>query len=113
MLAAITDQINNLKYLPTQKNSPNTLDPTNVLKTSKRAPPLGGGQSTKVGGMWNLKHDISSPKFYELLIKTEIKGDTDIDLNNVYNHIKMCLNEFTRIREDLLPGCQSINIHNS
>ena len=47
--------------------------------------------------MWNLKHDIKSPKFYELIIKEELKGDTALDLKNFYNHIQMCLNEVTRL----------------
>ena len=50
--------------------------------------------------MWNLKHDISSQKFHELLNKTELKGDTDLDLKNFFNYIKMCLNELTRLIED-------------
>ena len=40
----------------------------------------------------DLKYEIRSTKFYELLIKIEIKGDTDIDLNKLYNHIMMFLN---------------------
>ena len=61
--------------------------------------------------MWTLKHEISSPKLYELLIKTELKGDTAMDLNNFFNHINMCLNAVTRLREDLLPDYQSIKTH--
>ena len=59
----------------------------------------------------NLKHDISSPKFYELLIKIEIKGDTTLDLKKFYDHINMCINVVTRIKEDLLPAYRSIKIH--
>ena len=59
---------------------------------------MGGVQTTKIGGMWNLKHEISSPKFYELIIKTGLKGDTDLDIKNFYNHINMCLNAVTRIQ---------------
>ena len=58
--------------------------------------------------MWTLKHDISSRKFYELLINTELKGDTVLDIKNLFNHIKMSLNVVTRLREDLLPDYQSI-----
>ena len=57
-------------------------DPTTVFRANKKAPPLEGGNSTKIGGMSTLKHEISSPKFYELLIKTEIKGNTALNLNN-------------------------------
>ena len=56
--------------------------------------------------MWTLKNEISSPKFYELLIKTELKGDTDMYLKNFYNQIKMYLNEKTRLQEDLIPSYQ-------
>ena len=45
-----------------------------------------------------LKHEISSPKSYELLIKTELKGDTALELNNFYKHIRMCLNAITRLQ---------------
>ena len=61
--------------------------------------------------MWTLKYEISSRRFYELLIKTELKGDTALDLNNFYNPIDMCLNEVTRLREDLLHIYHSINRH--
>ena len=40
------------------------------VTADRRAPLLEGGHSTKIGSMWTLKHEISSPKFYELLIKT-------------------------------------------
>ena len=52
----------------------------------------------KMGDMWNLKHDISSPKLYELLIKIEIRGDTALELNKLCNYINMCLNELNIIR---------------
>ena len=61
--------------------------------------------------MWNIKHEISSPKLYELLIKTELKGDTPLDPKNFYNCIKMCLNAVTRIQEYLLHPYQSIKRH--
>ena len=61
--------------------------------------------------MWNLKHDTSSPKFYELLINTKLKVNTDLELKDFYNHIKMCLNAVTRLWEDLLPAYHSIKRH--
>ena len=70
-------------------------------------PPLEGAHSIKSFGMWTLKHEIVSPKFYEILIKTELKGDTYLDLNKFYKHINMCLGAMTRLREDLLPSYQS------
>ena len=70
-------------------------DPNTVVPYNKKSPPLECGHSTKIGGMWTLKHDISLPKFYELLIKAELKGDTAMDLKNFYNHNKMCLHVVT------------------
>ena len=61
--------------------------------------------------MWTLKNEISSPKFYELLINTELKGYTVLDLKNFYNHINMFLNAVTILREGFLPGYQSIKRH--
>ena len=61
--------------------------------------------------MRTLKHYISSPKFHEILIKTELKGYTALDLKNCFNHIKTCLNAVNRLREDLLPDYQSIKRH--
>ena len=61
--------------------------------------------------MWNLKHEIISQKFYELLIKIELKEDTAMYLKKFYNHIKMCINAVTRIREDLLLAYHFIKIY--
>ena len=97
MLAAITYQNNTVKSSPTQKDSTKPPGTTTVVPSNRRAPPLKGGQSTKTGGMWTLKHDIGSPIFYELLIKIELKEDTALELKNVYNHTKMCLNAVTSI----------------
>ena len=44
--------------------------PTTVVRDNRRTPPLDGEQSTKIGGMWDLKYEIRSQIFYELLIKT-------------------------------------------
>ena len=41
-----------------------------IFPDNKEASPLEGVYSMKIGVTWTLKHDISSPKFYELLIKT-------------------------------------------
>ena len=76
MIAAIIYLISTSKYLPTKKNSPKPPHPTTVVPANRRAPPLDGGQSTKKCGMWTLKYEISSPIFYELFIKTELKGNT-------------------------------------
>ena len=73
MIAAIIDQINTLKSSPAQKYISKSPNPTTVVPNNRRSPPLDVGQSTQIGVMLNLKHEISSPKFYELLIKTELK----------------------------------------
>ena len=82
-----------------------------MVLANKRAPPLGGIYSTKIDGMWTLKHETSSPIFYELIIKTELKGYNVLYLKKFYNYINMFLNTVTRLREDLLTACQSIKIN--
>ena len=84
--------LQNKTCFPQKVDSPKAQDPDYMVATNNKAPPLEGGHSTIVGGMYNLKHDIRSPKFFELLIKTKLKGDTTLDLNNFYNHIEMSLN---------------------
>ena len=104
MLAEIMDLINIFKYYSTYKDSHTT-----VVPVKRRDPPLNGRQFTTIGGMWTLKHETSSPKFYEHLIKIELKVDTAMELKNFYNHINMCLNAVTGLLEDIIPGYQSIN----
>ena len=41
----------------------------------------------------------------------ETKGVTDMDFNNLYNHINMCLNAVTRPQLYLLTEYQSIKKH--
>ena len=91
-------QTNNSKFSPSQKDTSNPPEPTTVVPSTRRSPPLDEGHSTKIGGMWTLKHEINSQKFYELLIKTELKRYTALDLNNLYNHIKMYINVVTRLQ---------------
>ena len=75
------DQDNISKSSPSQRNTLTPPEPTTMVQTNRRDPPLEGGKSTNIGVMWTLKHEISSPKFYELLTKTYLKGDTALDLN--------------------------------
>ena len=102
------DKNNISKFSPAQKDTSTPPYPTTTVQSNRRDPPLEGGISKNIGGMWTLKHEIISPTFYEILIKTELKGDTDLDLNNLFNHIKISFDAVTRIREDLLPDYQSI-----
>ena len=97
MITSIIYQIKFSKSSPDKKDSPKAHDYTTMFPSNKKAPPLEGGHSTKIGGMWNFKHEISSTKLYELLIKKELKGSTDMDLKNFYNYVKTCLNAVTRL----------------
>ena len=67
---SMMDQTNILKASPSHKDKSTPLEPTTTVQTNRRAPPLEGGISENIGGMWTLKHEISSPRFYDLLIKT-------------------------------------------
>ena len=64
MIASIMDKIKISKSSPEKKDSPKSYDPTTVVPYNKKGPPLEGRHYTKIGGMWNLKHDIILPKFY-------------------------------------------------
>ena len=97
-ITSMIDQTKFFKFSPAQKDESNPQYPTTVVPDNTRDPPLDGGHSSKIGGMWNLKHDISPPKLYELIINTELKGDTDLYPKNFYNHINMCLNVVTRLQ---------------
>ena len=57
-ITSIIDQINTLKSSPTQKDSPEPPDPNTLVPDYRRSPPLYSGNSTKIGGVWTLKHDI-------------------------------------------------------
>ena len=98
MITPTMDQIKISKSSPDKKDSPKYQDTNNVVPYNKKYPPLEGGHSTKIGGIWNIKHEIRSPKFYEILIKTELKRDTDLELKNFYNYIKMFINAATIIQ---------------
>ena len=78
--------------------SPKSHNYTTVILANKKSQQLEGGHSTKIGGMCNIKHEIRSLKLYKFLIKIELKDDTALILNNLYNHIKLCINEVTRLQ---------------
>ena len=107
-IASMMDQIKISKSLTDKKDSPKDQYPTTVVLTNKRDPPLEGGHYTKIGSFWNFKHEIISPKFYENLINTVIKAETDLKLKKFYSHINMCLNASTRLQEALIPSYQYI-----
>ena len=68
-ITSIMDHINAFKSSQTHKDSPKPQYTTTVVPDNIRSPPLDGGKFTKIGGMWTMKHEIISTKFYELLIK--------------------------------------------
>ena len=70
MITSMMDQIKILKSSTYKKDSPKDQNTTTVVPANKKYPSLEGGHSTKIGGMWTLKHDIGSPNFYEILIYT-------------------------------------------
>ena len=69
LTAFMIDQNNIPKSSPTQKDTSNPPAPTTLVPIKRRDPSLEGGHYTKIGGMWTLKHEINSPKFYDILIK--------------------------------------------
>ena len=105
------DQNQNSNSLPDKIDKPKAQDPTIVVLNNKKATLLECRYCIKHCGMWTLKHEISSPKLYELLFKTEIEGETALDFKRFYNHMKMFLNLMTRIREELIPDYHSIKMH--
>ena len=105
------DQIKISKSSPENKASPKDQDNNTVVQANKKTTQLECGRYTKMCGMWTLKHEISSPEFYELLTKTELKGITALELNNFYNHINICLNVLNKLQEYIIPAYQSIKGH--
>ena len=51
--------------------------------------------------MLTLKYETTPPNFYKIILNTEIKVDTAIDLNRFYNHINVRLNAVIKLQEDL------------
>ena len=98
MIISVMDQNKISKSSLENKYSPKAQDNTTVVPAYKRAPTLDSEHYINIGGMWNIKHDIRLPKFYEILINTELKSDTALNFKNFYNHIKMCLNAVTRLQ---------------
>ena len=62
MVRTMINCIHILNSLPDKKDSPKEHYPTTTVPTNKKSPQLEGGRSTKIGGMWNIKHEIRSPK---------------------------------------------------
>ena len=69
MITSMMDQIKIPKLSPDKKYLTKDQDFNTVVTPNKKSLSLEIGHSTKIGVMCTIKHDISSPKFYELLIK--------------------------------------------
>ena len=54
----MVDQIKISKSSPEKKGSTKSQDPTTDILSKRNASSLEGGNSTKNGGMWILKHEI-------------------------------------------------------
>ena len=65
-----SNQINTQTSLPNQKDTSTPPYTTTAVPDNRRYPPSERGHSTKVSGMWNLKHKISSP-MYKAVKKTK------------------------------------------
>ena len=96
---------------PGKMDSPKAHNPYTVVTAKNNTPPLEGGNYMKIGVMCTLKPEIGPPKFYELLVKSKLKVDTDLYLNNLYDHINMCLNVVIILRKYLLPAYRPIKRH--
>ena len=51
------DQNQNYIYSPENMDSPKAQDPTTLVPTNNKAPPSKVGNYTKIGDIWNLKHE--------------------------------------------------------
>ena len=111
MVKNMMDRIQISNSSPEKKYPSKAQDTNTTFPAKKKSPQLEGVYYTKIGGMWNLKHETRSPKFYELLIKTEIKYVTVLDLRNFYNHIKICINEMTRMLNS--PSKYNMSLNNT
>ena len=77
MKSDITDIKTTFKQIIAQKHhsspgnmdSPKAQDTETLFLYTNKAPPLEGGNYMKIGGMWNIKHEIRLSKFFELLTK--------------------------------------------
>ena len=69
IITSMMEQIKISESSPDKKDPPRSQGPTTVFPANNIYQPLEGGNSTKIGGKWNLNNEIISPKLYELLIK--------------------------------------------
>ena len=101
----------NKNSLPDRMGFTNNQDTATVVPDKNKAQTLEGWNYKELEAcvISNMRSD--NRKFYELLIKTKLKVDTDLDLKNFYNDINMSLNAVTKILEDLLTAYHYIKIN--
>ena len=58
MIKNMTDKNQNSNYSLDKMDSPKAQDPTTVVLSKNKSPPLEGRNYRKIGGMWTIKHDI-------------------------------------------------------
>ena len=74
MIKNMMYQNQNSNYPPENMDSPQDQGPTTVVSANKKALLSEGGNYTKYGYLWNLKHDTSSPILYVLLVNMELNA---------------------------------------
>ena len=84
---------------------------TTIVHTNRKVIPLEVRKYQKICWMWTLKHDISYPKLYEHILKTQLKGYTAPDIQKFNNNINMYLNYLKEPKEDIIPAYQKTKIH--
>ena len=60
MIINIMDQLKFSNSSPDGMDSPKAQQPNTTVPDNKQSRPLEGGNSTRIGGMWTLKHDTIS-----------------------------------------------------
>ena len=73
-----------------------------ILSNQEIFIPPYGKTSRNIEDMRTLKHQIITPKLYELIIKGELKQDTSLYVNNFYSRVKISLNAVTNIKNYFL-----------
>ena len=98
MITSMIDHTKNSKCSPDHKCFLKAQYTTTVVPANKRSLSFEGAYYKQNFGMYILKHEIISPKLYEILVKTELKLNTAMNLKNFYNHINMSLHAVTGLQ---------------
>ena len=89
LIKIMMDQNKNWNSSPENIYLPQAQVHITVFLSNNKDTSMEDGHSTKIGGMGALKHEIRSSKLYELLVKTELKGDTALYLKILYKNINI------------------------